>query len=264
MRALRTAVNDFFARHDTAWEALMGTLVIVWLVLGTLPPEPILIAVEDGITILFAAEFGVRFLAAWKHLDYFKDHWIDVVTLLPAARGFRLLRLLRLLRLIRSARGLSRQIGVGEYLAADPTVRALTAAWLVVIGIASLMFYIAEARENPSVDTLFDAVWWSFVTATTVGYGDVFPVTTAGRIAAIVMMVVGIATFSALAGTVASALQRRRHEPSTGPEGKREHPGASGAVDPGDRLRRLEQLRTDGLITTEEYDDKRAAVLASL
>lgn len=263
MRALRTAVNDFFVRHDAAWEAFMGVLVIVWLVLGALPREPLLTAVEDGITVFFAFEFGVRFLAAWKHWDYFKAHWIDFVTLFPAVRGFRLLRLLRLLRLIRAARGLSRQIGVGEYLAADPTVRVLFGVWLLVIAIGSLMFYIAEASQNPNVDSLFDAVWWSFVTATTVGYGDVFPVTAPGRVAGIVMMIVGIATFSALAGTAASALQRLRQEKGRGPN-ERDRESGGAAVDPVDRLRRLEQLRTDRLITTEEYDDKRAAVLASL
>jgi len=267
MKALRSAINGFFVRYDLQWEALMAILVVVWLVLGAQPRGPLVSAVEDAITVAFALEFGVRFLAAWKHWDYFKDHWLDFVTLLPALRGFRLLRLLRLLRLIRAARAVSGQIGILQYLAADPTIRTLGGIWLAVTAVASVMFYIAEARENPSVDSLVDAGWWSIVTATTVGYGDIYPYTLAGRMAGIVMMVVGIATFSALAGTIGSLLQRRRRDMADGSEDDGADDGQSSdstGGDPASRLRRLDQLRNEGLITPEEYDAKRAAVLAGL
>lgn len=265
MRALRTAINDFFVRYDVAWEGLMGVLVVVWLVLGAQPRGSILTFVMDAITVVFALEFTVRFLAAWHHWDYFKGHWIDAVTLLPALRGFRLLRLLRLARLVRATRGLSNQIGVLEYLAADLTIRLLFTVWFSVTVIASLMFYIAEAETNPNVDSVTDAVWWAIVTATTVGYGDVYPVTAPGRFTGVVMMLVGIATFSALAGMMASALQKRRQEVAGTTEAEGQAESAQPVVvDPGLRLRRLEELRSEGLITSDEFDTKRAAVLSEL
>jgi voltage-gated potassium channel len=265
MRALRTAINDFFVRYDMPWEAFMGILVVVWLALGAQPRSDALTLVMDTITVLFALEFTVRFLATYEHLAYFKSHWIDAVTLLPALRGFRLLRLLRLLRLVRATRGLANQISVLEYLAADITIRSLFIIWFTVTMLASLLFYFAEAGGNPAVGGPTDAIWWAIVTATTVGYGDIYPTTAAGRVAGIVMMLVGIATFSALAGLIGSALQRRRAEIAAGvtPDEPGETPADAGH-DPAHRLRRLETLRQEGLISVEEYDAKRSAVVADL
>jgi voltage-gated potassium channel len=265
MRALRTTINAFFVRYDIAWEAFMAILVVVWLVLGAEPQNPALVFVANTITVIFALEFAVRFLAAFEHRAYFREHWIDAVTLLPFLRGFRLLRLLRLLRLVRATRGLGNALEVLEYLAGDLTIKMLFTVWFSVTAIASLLFYIAEAGKNPSVDSIFDAGWWALVTATTVGYGDIYPYTIAGRVAGIVMMMVGIATFSALAGLIGSALQRRRAEIGAmgGDDGSAADDGRAPS-DPAARLRRLESLRGEGLITTEEYDAKRATVMAEL
>jgi len=265
MRALRTSINQFFVTYDIAWETFMAILVIVWLLLGAEPRRPAFNMVADAITMFFAIEFAVRFLAAFEHRAYFRAHWIDVVTLLPFLRGFRLLRLLRMLRLIRATRGLASAVDVLGYLAGDLTIKMLFTVWFSILVTASLMFYIAESGHNPNVSNVFDAAWWALVTATTVGYGDVTPVTLAGRMAGIVMMLAGIATFSALAGLIGSALQRRRAELArAGTPEEDDGQSALDTADPAVRLRRLEALRGEGLITTEEYDAKRAVVMAEL
>ena len=265
MRALRTSINDFFVRYDVLWEALMAILVVVWLLLGAEPRGAIGQLASDAITVFFAIEFGVRFLAAYDRREYFRGHWIDVVTLLPMLRGFRLLRLLRLLRLVRATRGLTSAVGILEYLAGDLTIKMLWTMWLSITVIASFLFYLAESGRNPSVTSLFDAAWWALVTATTVGYGDIYPYTTAGRLAGIVMMLAGIATFSALAGLIGSALQRRRAELASGmTQQDLADEDEIGGTDPAFRLRRLVTMRDEGLITVEEYDRIRAAALSEL
>jgi hypothetical protein len=267
MSALRTRINEFFVRYDLLWEGLMGILVVVWLLLGAEPRAPIFQFAADAITVFFALEFLVRFLAAYDHRAYLRGHWIDAVTVLPMLRGFRLLRLFRMLRLIRATRGLANSVGVLEYLAGDITIKSLFTLWLSVTVIASLLFYLAEAGDNPNVNNVFDAGWWALVTATTVGYGDIYPYTTAGRLAGIVMMMVGIATFSALAGLIGSALQRRRAEIAAGltaDDVAEAETAGTISSDPAFRLRRLATLRDEGLITVEEYDSRRAMVVADL
>ncbi len=73
-------------------------------------------------------------------------------------------------------------------------------AWLAVAVICSIGLYIAESGVNPAVGDPLDALWWGVVTLTTVGYGDVFPVTPEGRLAAAGLMILGITLFAAIHG----------------------------------------------------------------
>jgi voltage-gated potassium channel len=82
----------------------------------------------------------------------------------------------------------------------------LLLAWLGVMALCSAWMYIAEKGANKAVENPFDALWWGVVTLTTVGYGDVTPQTTEGRIAAMALMLLGIGLFGALTATVTSYL----------------------------------------------------------
>jgi len=72
---------------------------------------------------------------------------------------------------------------------------------VAVVLLASLVAYHAEHPVNPQFATVGDALWWGIVTITTVGYGNIVPVTATGRWAAVVIMVTGIAVLGVLAGT---------------------------------------------------------------
>jgi voltage-gated potassium channel len=173
---------------------------------------------------------------------------VDAFALIPAFRGFRLLRLLRLFRLVRTFAGVYRAMGHFERIVSNRGVLLLVFVWAAVVVITSLAFYAAESEHNPNVTTPFDALWWGIVTLTTVGYGDVLPVTPEGRIAAIVLMVLGIALFSAITGTVVAAL--------VGGEG-----GNRSATS---RLDELDALRASGRVDETEYVEKRATILEEL
>lgn len=112
--------------------------------------------------------------------------------------------------------------------------------------ICSLFLYAAENGVNAAVASPQDALWWGIVTLTTVGYGDVFPVTAEGRIAASVLMLLGIGLFSAITATLTSFMLADQSEPT------------------GDRLRRLAALHRDGLLTDDEYASKRADAIERL
>lgn len=134
---------------------------------------------------------------------------ITVLALVPALRG---LRALRLLRLVRGAR-LFRYSNPFEGLAAAFVEnRLLFGFGVTLVGVATVLggmtVYLVEEGQNPAMDSLGDGLWWGLVTLTTVGFGDIAPVTTMGRIVAGVLMVAGMVTLGLFAGIVGHTLPR--------------------------------------------------------
>lgn len=90
----------------------------------------------------------------------------------------------------------------------SPILLSVAAAGNVILLICAALFFNFEHGVNPHVQAPFDAVWWAFSTVTTVGYGDVSPMTAAGRVVAIILMIGGVTcfvSFTALLVTIASA-----------------------------------------------------------
>jgi voltage-gated potassium channel len=250
---MRALYNDFIARHEVAWELTMAALAIAFVVIGfaidaaDATTRPLLELADMGLTAVFAAEFASRFLAAWDRRAYLRGHWIDLLALVPVLRGFRVLRLLRLLRLVRAFAGIFRATQHFERMARHRGLAVLFVTWLAVMVICSIFLYAAENGVNDAITSPLDALWWGIVTLTTVGYGDVYPVTGEGRIAASILMLLGIGLFSAITATVTSFLL------STG-----------GAEPPSDHLRTLADLHRDGLLSDEEFATKRADAIERL
>ena len=245
--SLRDRYNEFIERHEVAWELSFAMLALAFVATGFIEGVPWLLYLDVTITAIFLAEFTTRLAASYDRRAYLRGHWIDAFCLIPAFRGFRLLRLLRLLRLVRFFAGVYRAMGHFERVSRNRGVLLLIMVWLGVVVITSLAFFAAEVNVNPNVSSPLDAIWWGVVTLTTVGYGDILPLTPEGRIAAIVLMVLGIGLFSAITATVTSALLTDRGEESAA-----------------DRLRALAALHRDGLLTEEEFAAKRVEAVEQL
>lgn len=80
----------------------------------------------------------------------------------------------------------------------------------------SLVFYFFELEKNPKINNLADAIWWGFITSTTVGYGDIFPITFAGRIIAIILILIGIGIFGFITASFASIFVEKNFKKGMG------------------------------------------------
>ncbi len=78
----------------------------------------------------------------------------------------------------------------------------ITVVTLITVLLGGFLFFLFEVDQNMLVETFFDAIWWSVVTLTSLGYGDIYPVTTEGRIIGIFLMFFGIVLIGVIAGSV--------------------------------------------------------------
>jgi voltage-gated potassium channel len=158
----------------------------------------------------FVADYVVRLLTAQDRRAYVRGHRFELLAILPVDL-FRPMRLLRLLRpialIVRATKGLRDVLGLTGF-------GLIGAVGVTVVGVGGALFAHVEPESAPS---LGDGLWWSLTTASTVGYGDISPNTTSGRIIASVLMVTGIGLLGAFTGQVAERLTRPRQvAPSSG------------------------------------------------
>jgi voltage-gated potassium channel len=208
----RDRYNAFIERHEAAWELTFALLALFFVVIGVWPLDPAtaespaLVGLEWGITAVFGAEFLSRLAASYDRRGYLRGHWIDAVALIPVGRGLRLLRLIRLLRLVRAFAGIARALESVERVAQHRALIWIGTSWVAVMVLCSIALFVAESGINPAVNDPIDAAWWGITTMTTVGYGDVYPVTAEGRLAGAVLMILGIGLYSAITATITSQL----------------------------------------------------------
>jgi voltage-gated potassium channel len=176
------------------------------------------------IWLAFVLEFVFKW-AADRTLGYPRRAWFDLLLILvtppfgvpEAMQGIRSLRLLRLLRLLRAfgvaAMGFrlaQRHFGQKKF-----HYVLMVACATVILGAVAV--FALEADENKGIRHFGDALWWAITTVTTVGYGDITPVTPEGRLVAVVLMLAGIGVIGVFTATVASLLfeEQQTQNPET-------------------------------------------------
>ena len=151
---------------------------------------------------VFAADYLVRFAMASDRPRWFVRHLFDLaVVLLPLLRPLRLVRLVILLAALHRA--------LGNAIRGRVVIYTISAAVLLVF-VASLAVLESErAAIDPHITNFGEAVWWSITTITTVGYGDLTPVSTTGRVIAVLLMIGGISLVGSITATIASWIVQR-------------------------------------------------------
>ena len=194
----------------------LGIMVVLVLPVSE-ATRRLLTVYDNAICMIFLLDFFGNLSRAPTKREYFigRRGWLDLLGSIPSLGFFkytallRLARLSRLARITRLLRGQNKRELIddvvthrGEYAAFVSVMAAMIV--LVVCSVLVLQFESRAADAN--ITTGGDALWWALVTITTVGYGDYFPVTAAGRITGAFVMFAGVGIIGALASILASVL----------------------------------------------------------
>lgn len=168
--------------------------------------ERLIAIVDDTVCIVFFSDFVVRYRRAESKREFMKWGWVDLLASVPALEVFRLgrlLRVFRLLRLFRAVRSLRSLFGILFRSRTRGGVASVGMLTYLILACASIGILAVERTPDSNIHTAEDALWWSVTTITTVGYGDRFPVTGAGRMIAAMLMLSGVGLFGTLSGVIA-------------------------------------------------------------
>lgn len=198
------------------WEYSMGLASIfaavnLFLAYTNLPPlyNSYVTLVEGVIVFLFTVDYVLRLWVAENKWAFFKGNIIELLAIIPFSLFFQSLRVLRLLRLIVLFQYTFRRF---DHIINQGGIVHITIVVSILILSGSFGIYFFERGQNPNIDSFGDALWWSLVTITTVGYGDIFPVTPDGRVMAGFLMLVGMGVMGLFTALLAAALIRQPGE----------------------------------------------------
>jgi voltage-gated potassium channel len=171
---------------------------------------------DYAICVLFGCDFAVSLYRAPNRRRYFfRWGWLDLLSSIPVlsvARWGRIARVARVFRVLRGVRATREITAVILKERARNTFLAAGLLALMLVVVCSIAMLHFETTRDANIRTAEDAVWWSFSTITTVGYGDRYPVTSEGRFVAVILMCAGVGLFGTLSGFLATWFLGHRHD----------------------------------------------------
>jgi voltage-gated potassium channel len=224
--------KSVLARTYDGFILLLSVYVVVQLSLEIIKEMPsslseLFSVIDLAICIIFLLDWLVFFILSKEKSKYVKSRSFDLVASIPfiqILRPFRIFRIVRLLRALRLLRGLKGILPIVKRITASPARSALTiylSITTVVYFYCSLGLYNFEREVNSQIGNFGDVLWMAFITMTSVGYGDISPKTTGGRIMAIVLVITGLGLFSLVTAEIATKLLKYVKKPGQGDAGGR-------------------------------------------
>lgn len=164
-----------------------------------------LLIMDTFICVVFLLHFFYNLKQSRDRSSYVKEHWLDFVASIPAVEVFRLARFLQVLRVIRLIKHSRHLLLTTLKDRIQTTLATMMVVLVILIGASGLSIYLIEFDlPDANIRTAEDAIWWSLVTISTVGYGDYYPVSTAGRVVSILLILSGVSLFGVISGYIAS------------------------------------------------------------
>lgn len=229
MKKLKSVVEDTTTRAGKIFDISIQVLILASLVsfsIGTVPDlsertMELLRGFEIFCVVVFTVEYVLRIIVSDKKLGYIFSFYgiIDLVAILPfylslgvdlrSLRIVRLFRLFRVVKLIRYSSALRRfQLALKI---ASEELAIFFIAIIILFFIAGAGIYMFENPVQPEVFTsIFSSMWWAVITLTTVGYGDIYPITVGGKIFTFVILMIGLGVIAVPTGILSSSMNKAR------------------------------------------------------
>jgi len=224
--ALRRLLHESDTRPGRIFDTVLQGLILVSLVGLTVASleglaewaVSLLLAIEVLTMAFFSIEYVLRVFSAPSARRYIFSFWgvVDFMAVFPYyvlndSQWVRALRFLRIFRLLRFNRSLGRFAAAFRASKNELIVFGTTA--VIMLFIAAAGIYQFEHKAQPdNFGSIPESLWWAIVTLTTVGYGDVYPVTPMGRVFTGFIMIIGLGVVAGFTGVIASALSRIRDD----------------------------------------------------
>jgi len=222
-------VDDNTTKRGRKFDYFIQALILLSMLafaIETLPDNSqglinVLETFEVVSSIIFTLEYLLRIYVAKKPLKYIFSFYgiIDLLAILPfflrspldlrSLRSFRILRIFRALKLIRYNRALHRFHIAAGIVKEEIVLFVIVTIILVFLSASGIYFFEHEAQPDV-FSSVFHSLWWAVVTLTTVGYGDVYPITIGGKMFTFFVLIIGVGIVTIPAGLVATALSKAR------------------------------------------------------
>jgi voltage-gated potassium channel len=234
-KTIKNIVEESGQRGSVIFNGIIQFIILVSIVSFSIETVPgleaefrrLLRIIEIVTVLMFTAEYLLRLYVSDAKLKYIFSFFglVDLVAILPFYIGMgidlRAIRIVRVLRVFRAFKFLRYGKAIRRIQRALAIAREELAIFLiltvVLLFISSVGIYYFENEAQPELyKSIFHSMWWAVVTLTTVGYGDVYPITAGGRIFTGFVLLTGVGVISFPAGVLASALSKARAEEDAG------------------------------------------------
>lgn len=229
---LKRMVEDTDTWQGRVFDHVVKGLIVFSVVsyaIETLPDlsprmQYLLYILETAVIIIFTVEYALRIYVADKRLAYIFSPLgiIDLLAILPfyillggadsrAVRAMRLLRIARTLKLFRYNQAADRLLRAVVIAKEEIVLFFSLTAISLYLAASGIHFFESEVQPD-KFGSIFHGLWWAVVTLTTVGYGDVYPITTGGRLFTFLILMIGMGIIAVPPGIISSALSKARQE----------------------------------------------------